>query len=44
MKVKHLSLHQIIDEFKASQEGREFGDTKPESERTTALSSGQVAN
>ncbi len=35
---------EIIDEFKASQEGREFGDTKLASERTTALSSDHVAN
>lgn len=35
---------EIIEEFKVSQEGREFGSTKPESERTTALSSDQVAN
>ena len=35
---------EIIEEFKASQEGREFGDTKDVSERTTALSSDQVAN
>ena len=35
---------EIIDEFKASQEGREFGNTKPKSERTTALSSDHVAN
>ena len=35
---------EIIEEFKASQEGRDFGSTKPESERSTALSSDQVAN
>lgn len=35
---------EIIEEFKASQEGRDFGNTKPKSERTTALSSDQVAN
>jgi len=35
---------EIIDEFKASQEGREFGNTKDISERTTALSSDHVAN
>lgn len=35
---------EIIEEFKASQEGRDFGNTKPESERTAALSSDQVAN
>ena len=35
---------EIIDEFKASQEGREFGNTKPELERSTALSSDHVAN
>jgi len=34
----------IIDEFKDSQEGREFGNTKAVEDRTTALSSGQVAN
>ncbi len=34
----------IIEEFKASQEGREFGDTKDVSERTTALSSDHIAN
>ncbi len=35
---------EIIEEFKASQEGREFGNTKPTEERTSALSSSQVAN
>lgn len=35
---------EIIEEFKVSQEGREFGNTKPESERSTALSSDHVAN
>lgn len=35
---------EIIEEFKASQEGREFGDTKDASDRTSALSSDQVAN
>ena len=35
---------EIIEEFKASQEGREFGDTKSIAERTTALTSGQVAS
>ena len=34
---------EIIEEFKASQEGREFGNTKAVEARTTALSSGQVA-
>ena len=34
----------IIDEFKASQEGREFGNTKDVSERTNVLSSSEVAN
>jgi len=35
---------EIIEEFKASQEGREFGNTKDVAERTTALSSDHVAN
>lgn len=34
----------IIEEFKASQEGREFGNTKPKAQRNSALSSDQVAN
>jgi len=34
----------IIDEFKASQEGREFGNTKDVAERTAALSTDHVAN
>jgi hypothetical protein len=34
----------IIDDFKASQEGREFGDSKNKSERTIALTSSQVAS
>ena len=33
----------IIEEFKASQEGREFGNTKDVADRSTALSSDQVA-
>ncbi len=35
---------EIIEEFKASQEGRDFGGTKPKSEQSTALSSDHVAN
>ena len=35
---------EIIEEFKASQEGREFGDTKAVADRSSALSSDQVAN
>lgn len=34
----------IIDDFKASQEGREFGGSKNKSERTIALTSSQVAS
>lgn len=34
----------IIEEFKASQEGREFGDTKPKSERVITITSDEVAN
>jgi hypothetical protein len=35
---------EIIEEFKASQEGREFGNTKRVEERTNALSTDGVAN